>query len=231
MPSRTQLLNWVKEWNAKAVAAGLAEDRKLLDWRDERGRNFLHVCCGVGVKGRQASHSLRTADALLDAGLELNREAFREGTWKATPLWYAIARGENLALAKHLLALGSDPNHCLWAAAFRDDLAAIDLLLDHGADIEAVAEGETPFLGAVKVSHFDSAQKLLERGANPNFKDKKGMTALHYMLKKGSDKSHLPMVIRHGARGDIANAKGETAAQLLARKRDPELAKLGAQLG
>ena len=230
MPSRTQLLEWVKGWKAKEVAAGLAEDPKLLAWRDERGRNLLHVCCGVKQRGRQASHSLKTADALLAAGLDVNQEAFREGTWQATPLWYAIARGENLALAKHLLARGSDPNHCLWAAAFRDDLAAIDLLLDHGADIEAVAEGETPFLGAIKVSHFESAEALLKRGANPNFKDAKGMTALHYMLKKGSDKSHLRMVIRYGARGDIPDAKGDTAAQLLARKRDPELAKLGAQL-
>src|SRR5262245_14303041 len=146
MPSRTQLLTWVKDWKAKDVAAGLAEDPKLLGYRDERGRNFLHVCCGVSVKqrGRQASHSLRTADVLLEAGLGLNQEAFREGTWKATPLWYAVARGQNLALAKHLLELGSDPNHCLWAACFNDDLAAIALLLDHGADIEAVAEGETP---------------------------------------------------------------------------------------
>jgi ankyrin repeat protein len=232
MASRTQLLNRVKDWNAKEVAAALAEDPKLLGWRDERGRNFLHVCCGVEAKkrGRRASHSVKTADVLLDAGLDVNQEAFREGTWKATPLWYAIARGENLALARHLLARGSDPNHCLWAAAFRDDLAAIDLLLDHGADIEAVAEGETPFLGAVKVSHFESAEALLKRGANPNFKDRNGMTALHYMLKKGSDKSHLRMVIRHGARGDIPDANGVTAAQLLARKRDPELAKLGAQL-
>lgn len=38
------------------------------------------------------------------------------------------------------------------------------------------------------------------------------------------------MVIRHGARGDIPDAKGETAAQLLARKRDPEYAKLAAEL-
>jgi ankyrin repeat protein len=232
VPSRTQFLTWVKDWKAKEVEAGLAEDAKLLDWRDERGRNFLHVCCGVNVKqrGRQASHSVRTADALLAAGLDLNREAFREHSWKATPLWYAIARGENLALARHLLELGSDPNHCLWAASFRSDLAAIRLLLDHGAEIDAIAEGETPFLGAVKVSHFDAAELLLQRGADPNFRDAKGMTALHYMLKKGSDKSHLRMVIRHGARGDIANAKGETAAQLLARKRDPELAKLAARI-
>ena len=49
------------------------------------------------------------------------------------------------------------------------------------------------------------------------------MTALHYMLKKQSDIAHLRMVIAHGARGDIPDAAGNTAVDILRRKRDPEL--------
>jgi ankyrin repeat protein len=232
MPSRTQLLSWVTDWKAKEVAAGLGEEPKLLAYRDERGRNLLHLCCGVDPKrrGLPAARSVRTAEVLLDAGLDVDQEAFREGAWKATPLWYAIARGGNLVLARHLLARGSDPNHCLWAAGFRNDLAAVRLLLDHGAEIDAVAEDETPFLSAVKVSHFAVAKLLLERGADVNFQDGRGMSALHYMLKKGSDGRHLRMVIRHGARGDLRNAKGEVVAELLSRKRDPAFARLAREL-
>ncbi|MBW2416713.1 MAG: ankyrin repeat domain-containing protein [Deltaproteobacteria bacterium] len=233
MISKTRMLGLVKGWQSKEIAAGLDENPALLDVRDSKGRNWLHVCCGVNPKTRQLrpSHGLATAQVLLDAGLDLDREAFREGAWQATPLWYATARGENLKMATLLLGLGADPNHCLWSAGFRDDVAAIKLLVAHGAEIDPVAEGHTPFLGAVQWSKFRAARALLELGANPDYRDAHGMTALHYMLKKGSDPTHVRMVVRYGARGDIANADGVTAADIMARKRAPGLRKLAAELG
>jgi ankyrin repeat protein len=79
----------------------------------------------------------------------LNEAAFTEGEWKATPLWYAIAFGRNHALAKYLLERDADPNHCLWAAAFNRDVAAIKLLVAHGAAVAPVAKDASPFLFAV----------------------------------------------------------------------------------
>ena len=151
MISKTRMLALIKDLRAKEVEAGLAEKPDLLAVRDKRGRNWLHLCCGVNPKARslKPADGVKTAQVLLDAGLELNFEAFREGEWKATPLWYAIARGENLSLAVFLLERGADPNHCLWAAAGRENVAAVKLLVAHGAEIDAVAEGHTPFLGAV----------------------------------------------------------------------------------
>jgi ankyrin repeat protein len=233
MPSKTAMLNLVKTFRWREVAAALDASPALLDVRDARGRNWLHVCCGVAVQTNRtlrAVDSIRLAKCLLERGFELNGPAFAEGTWQATPLWYAIARGRNLPLAKFLLAQGADPNHCLWAAGFRDDATAIGLLLDHGADIDPVTEDATPFLEAVKWSHFVAAGELLKRGANVDFQDSKGMTALHYMLKKGSDISDLKLLVKHGARGDIADAAGATATQILRRKRDPALRALAAQL-
>ena len=77
---------------------------------------------------------MRTADVLLAHGLDIDAEAFTEDAWKATPLWFAVARGRNLALAEFLLDRGCNPNYALWAAAFNDDFAAIGLLVAHGAD-------------------------------------------------------------------------------------------------
>jgi uncharacterized protein len=222
--SRTQMLESVKNFHWREVEASLAAHPDLLAYRDDRGRNLLHICCGVDVSRKTLSpgHSVRTADVLLNAGIDINQEAFREHNWKATPLWYTVSRGRNLHLAKHLLQRGSNPNHCLWAAAFRDDTAAITLLLEHGADIDPVTEDETPFLSAVKGSHFRAAEAFLARGANVNFQDSKGMTALHYMLRKGSDKRQFRLLLRYGARGDLKNDKGDTAVEVMSRKRDPD---------
>ena len=231
MVSKTRMLDWVKGFEWKAVRDGLDESSELIGFRDDKGRNWLHLCCGVNVAKtrQQPADSIRTADVLLDAGLDINEEAFTEGTFKATPLWYSIGRGENLALAKFLLERGSNPNHCLWAAAFNSDLEAIRLLVRGGAKIDP-AGTETPFMFAVRWSHFDAAEELLKHGADVNHHDEKKMTALHYMLKKGSDAKHIAMLIAHGARGDIKNKDGVTAAEIMMKKKDPATRAMAAQL-
>ena len=164
-------------------------------------------------------------------GLDLDAEAFTEDAWKATPLWFAIARGRNLLLAEYLLERGCDPNYALWAAAFNDDLEAIDLLVGYGAIVDDPSvPDETPFLSAVKVSHFPPAGRLLDHGADVNVQDPKGMTALHYMLKKQSDKVHFEMLIAHGARGDIPNREGLTVVDIMRKKRDPDFHELADRL-
>jgi uncharacterized protein len=233
MISKTALLELVKEFRWREVASGLDRHPALLQYRDERGRNWLHVCCGVDVKAKPAlpaADSVKLARLLLDRGLGIDTPAFTEGTWQATPLWYAIGRGHNLPLAKYLLKRGCDPNHCLWAAVHMSDFEAMKLLVRHGAVIDPVVEDATPLLEAVKWSRFDAARVLLGLGADVNFQDSKKMTALHYMLKKGSAKEALRTMIEHGARGDLPNAAGVTVAQMMLKKRDPEFHALAARL-
>jgi len=220
MISKTRMLELVKDCRWKEVRDGLASSPALVSFRDERGRNLLHLCCGAQRKGRPAE-SIRTAEVLLAAGIDIDGAAFTEGDWQATPLWYAVARGRNLALARFLLERGSTPEHCLWAAGFNDDVPAIRLLVEHGATLDAVAEGQTPFLSAIQNSHFRAADALASLGANVDFQDAHGMTALHYMLKKSSAEAHFRMMLGHGARGDIPDRSGKTATEIMARKRTP----------
>ena len=56
------------------------------------------------------------------------------------------------------------------------------------------------------------------------------MTALRYMLKKGSDKRSFPMLIAHGARGDPRNLEGGCAAELMRKKKDGDFQKMAEQL-
>jgi len=231
------MLAMIRLMDCRGVARALEENAELLTYRDPKGRNWLHLCCGVdiGADQRKAADSIKTAEVLVNSGLSINQEAFTEGKWKATPLWFAIARGRNLPLAEYLLKRGANPNYCLWAAAFNRDVPAIRLLVRHGADVndssgDDLAENESPFLGAIKWSHFEAAEVLLKLGADVNYQDRKGMTALHYMLKKGSDKRFFPMLIAHGARGDLRNGQGVCAAELMRKKRDGDFRKMAEQL-
>jgi uncharacterized protein len=231
------MLATVRSMDWRGVARALEENAELLRYRDPKGRNWLHLCCSVDIGADQpkAAASIKAAEVLVEHGLSINQEAFTEGKWKATPLWFAIARGRNLPLAEYLLKGGSNPNYCLWAAAFNRDIPAIRLLVRPGADVNGssvddLAENESPFLGAIKWSHFEAAEELLKLGADVNYQDRQGMTALHYMLKKGSDKRFFPMLIAHGARGDLRNRQGVCAAELMRKKRDGDFRKMAEQL-
>ena len=224
MVSKTRMLELVQALDAPAIAAALAETPELLKVRDGRGRNWLHLACGR--KG-DPQGAIETADVLLAAGLPLDGAAFTEGAWQATPLWYAVGHGQNRPLAGRLLNRGANPNYCLFAAAWNDDVETIRLLLAHGAAIEDdSADGGRPFMGAVRWSKFGPALALAEAGANLDWRDRSGMTALHYMLRKGSETRHIAALVALGASLDIPDAARRTAREIMARKRDPELRRL-----
>lgn len=230
--SKTSIERLVRALDADAVSTSLTDNPDRVHHRDQRGRTWLHLCCSIDIRTRPAatSASIALADHLLTLGLDIDTPAFTEGTWHATPLWYAVAHGRNLALARHLLGHGADPNHCLWAAAFNDDHDAIDLLLDNGAAIDPVTEDETPFLSAIKNSRFAAAWHLARRGADIDIVDPSGRTALHYMLKKASPTDHVVAFAHFRPRVDIPDPSGTTAADLLARRRDPVLRDLATSL-
>jgi hypothetical protein len=227
MFSKTALLQAVKAFNWKDVDSGLEQRPDLLDHREAREKNWLHVLCSTQLRGRKPAASLKTADVLLERGIDLQAHAFTEGTWKATPVWWCVAWGRNLALAEHLLKLGAAPHYSMFAACWNDDVPALDLLLKYGAVVDDLTSGgETPFLGAIAWSRFGFAEALLNRGADVNARNTKGLTAFHIMLKKGSDFEHFAMLTRYGARGDLPGPDGKTAIEIMSRKKDERFHRL-----
>jgi len=227
MVSKTRMNELVRAHRSAEVRAAIADDPAILAFRDERGRNWLHICCMARVK-HGAEDSIRTADVLLDH-YGIDDPAFTEGEWKATPVWHCTTNS-NHDLAEHLLKRGASPNHSLFAACYNDDLPMIRLLIAHGAMLEEVTEEATPVLDAVKYSRFPGAEALLKAGANPDFVDPKGRTALHVMLKKGTPAEHFEMFVAAGARGDIPDRDGRTVIDMLKRKRDPVWQDIAARL-
>lgn len=219
--SRARLFRSIKALDADAVAELLAAQPELARATDDRRRNPLHFLCSLPASPKTSDRSIRLARQLLAAGIGIDAPAFVEGgAFQATPLWYAISRGRNGPLARFLLKQGSSPEYCLWAAAFKDDVETIDLLVRHGASIDPVTEDETPFLSAIKWSRFAAAERLLHHGADANFQNSKGVTALHLVLKKDSAPEHVAMLMRHGADPTIKSKDGKSPLDLVARRRD-----------
>jgi hypothetical protein len=49
MVSKTRMLSPVQTFNWNEVKAALAENPQLLNFRDKKGRNWLHLCCSVNI--------------------------------------------------------------------------------------------------------------------------------------------------------------------------------------
>src|SRR5689334_17673343 len=64
MISKTAMLELVKGFRAGKVERALASNPALFDYRDERGRNWLHVCCGQKVARAKVPDSIKTAAVL-----------------------------------------------------------------------------------------------------------------------------------------------------------------------
>jgi ankyrin repeat protein len=218
MVSKTRMNELVRSHDHAAVKAAIESGPAILAFRDERGRNWLHICCMAKPKG-VVEDSVRTADVLLDH-YGIDDAAFVEGSWQATPVWHCTAHS-NRALAEHLLKRGASPHHSLFAACYNNDVEMIRLLIRHGAMLEEEAEQATPVLDAVKFSRFSGAEELLKAGANPDWVDPDGRTSLHIMLRKGTPPEYFEMFVAAGARGDIPDKDGKTAIDILRRKRDP----------
>ena len=211
MASKTSLLEAVRAFDWKAVDADLRERPDLLGHREERAKNWLHVLCSTRLKGRKPAASIKTADVLLAHGIDVHAHAFTEGSWKATPVWWCVSWGRNLALAEHLLKLGATADYSMFAACWNDDVAALDLLLKYGARVDDSTSGrETPFLGAITWSRFRFAETLLQRGADVNARAEDGTTPLIAAAQRGLV-AVGEMLIARGADMELRNKKEQNA--------------------
>ena len=113
-----------------------------------------------------------------------------------------------------LLAAGFDPDEAVvgagyheeralhWAAS-ADDVAAIDALLDGGADIEApgaVFTGGTAMSDAVIFAQWRAARRLLERGAKTTFWQAAGLGLVERMDEPATAEE-LTKSLWHACRG------------------------------
>ncbi|KAK3901858.1 ankyrin repeat-containing domain protein [Staphylotrichum tortipilum] len=194
--------------------------RELPSPARERGPTPLHGFAGFGLDRRplykdnkeKAAECLRL---LIEAGADVNATADEEGFNAAkdlTPLHYAVQRKERLGfggmskwdkseqiLTELLLSAGANPNpktangNAPVHLANPEKHRVLELLVEHGADINAVnIRGRTALLEMIARLHGDSYDmpqpsvnvfdRLLELGADVNATDGAGNTIFHHIL-------------------------------------------------
>src|SRR5207245_2858501 len=93
---------------------------------------------------------------------------------------------------------------------------AARLLLEHGAQVDAVAKNPMsvmPLHSAAAGHSLAVVQALLEHGAAPNAKQQQGWTALHEAAQRG-DNEMIALLLRHGADPTVKTDEGVRPVQL-----------------
>jgi uncharacterized protein len=196
LPSKSALFTAAKGWDALAVKEMLAASPDLATATDPKGRSALHIACAVKPGGATLGEStgIKTVTALLDAGARLESVVPMdedEGDFRANPLWYAVARGENLPLVCFLLQRGADASYSLWAAVWRDDAELCRELLKARPQLNLRAHGETPIFYAARLKRLKALDLLIEAGADPTIPDPQGRDAVDIAQARRLPKSFL----------------------------------------
>ena len=104
----------------------------------------------------------------------------------------------------------------LWWAAYRNDVPALSLLLDHGADVNIPSQaGFSPFTTALSSSE-GCARLLLEAGAKTNTRTNSGWNPIHAGCYHGASIHILASILSHGVDIDLGTSKCNTTALKLA---------------
>ena len=187
MWSQTLRTKMVDRQLIDAIASGNLEDaRRSLDW---------HGASPNAVYGIPLMLAADRGDAGMVRLLLSRGAAVDVDVMNGTTALAAASRAGNTETMLLLLAAGSNPNQCsdsgqtpLGAAAFWGKLAAVDVLLRHGADVRGVVAGVSrrpPLVEAVRMGDASPAvvRRLIDAGADVNQADDEGVRPLTVAIR------------------------------------------------
>ena len=217
-----RIIEAAKALDLPSLKALLDDKPALLTTTDRDGRNLLHLACSASATKQNvsAAGAARVVTLLLDRGLPVDTPVGRDA---CTALFFAVARARSATLAKLLIERGAQvtaaPGGGLFAAGWWEDLDILKLLLKAGAPIDVVV-GVTPFLACWCWKKLAAAKFLAEQGADVNYRDSRGKTALYHGVEKELEPALLTWLVKHGASPDIRANDGVSPRLKASRKRD-----------
>jgi ankyrin repeat protein len=217
--SKTRIIESVKNLDLETTAELLDSNPSLLNVKNHQGRNLLHLACSASCTKLVLSEgaAARMVKFLLDRGMDIEEEG-SSGRDPCKPIWFAVAFGRNKTVVKLLIRRGAVPTG-LFAAGWWEDIEILGLLIGAGAPIDVVV-GVTPFLACWCWRRFSAAKFLALKGADVNYQNQRGKTALHYGIERKFDPDLLKWLVKHGASADIKDHDGVSPKEMASRKRD-----------
>lgn len=219
--SKARIIESVQRLDLDTTKRLLDAKPSLLAATDRQGRNLLHLACCASCARLNVSEvvSARLVNFLLDRGLDIESPVGRDA---CTALFFAV-RERNPTLVRLLIKRGAKPTAApgggLFAAGWWEDIENLDLLIRAGARVDIVV-GVTPFLACWCWKRFAAAKFLALKGADVNYQDSKGKTALHHGVEKEFDPALLKWLVKRGASPDVKDHEGVSPRVRASRKRD-----------
>lgn len=177
-PTGTPLCAAAANGHADMVDLLIAEEADLDASTSYTGRTAMMLAAAAG-------HS-----AILDRLLAAGADPMIKDRGDCDALWYAVRAGDAASTARLLpLVVDDDGNdgaliRSFTEAAGRGDEKIVDLMIEHGFDVDSVY-GDLPALcWAVKNRHDAVARKLISAGADVNAMSDGGATASDYALTR-----------------------------------------------
>jgi len=197
----------VQEGRRKQVQATLAEEPRLADAVNQQGLSLV-------LAARYRGHDAIVSD-LIEAGADLD-------IFDAAAIGRLDVVQEYIeAWARWVNEHGRDGFTPLQLACYFGQEEVALWLLEHGADVDAIAQNAQRIrplhAAAAGKGSLDLLRALLERGADPNARQSGGFTALHTAADRG-DVEMARLLLEYGADLAVEDDEGRTPPDLAREK-------------
>lgn len=122
---------------------------------------------GSALNVASSRNHLKLVEVLIERGVDINASWGHYGT-----SILAAAQCGHIQIVERLLAAGADPNKCSYPrykplnkALNHGGLESVDMLLDHGVDVDARFGGESTLYLAAQQTDIEVVKLLLDHGA------------------------------------------------------------------
>jgi ankyrin repeat protein len=146
---------------------------------------------------------------------------------------FEAARTGNIRRLEALMKLKPDTIHSrnesgftpLIIAGYRNQLPAVEFLLENGADVNATSPEGTVLLGACYKDNLKLAEFLISHHADVNAQNETGTSALMFATLSGN-LDLVKLLLKHGAKKTLVEKSGKTALSYAQMNGSPEVIRL-----